>query len=150
MTYDCFYQQTACSTVILTLIMSLLSHYCICTSSKSCFGGLIEQSGYLVFTKKFRTLDPHLPIVWDKVLKKTVFFFDTFPNFRLSQEFTNHTFAIAFTPIRCLIPSLWALAGPRPAGYLLRTTCIREGVNKKNRFFLGLCPKLWVGGGPKS
>ena len=30
------------------------------------------------FTKKFRTFDPHLPIVWDKVLKKT-FFFDTFP-----------------------------------------------------------------------
>ena len=26
------------------------------------------------FTKKFRTFDPHLPIVWDKVLKKTVFF----------------------------------------------------------------------------
>ena len=28
----------------------------------------------VIFTKKFRTLDPHLPIVWDKVLKKTVFF----------------------------------------------------------------------------
>ena len=25
------------------------------------------------FTNKFRTLDPHLPIVWDKVLKKTFF-----------------------------------------------------------------------------
>ena len=25
------------------------------------------------FTKKFRTFDPHLPIVWDKVLKKTFF-----------------------------------------------------------------------------
>ena len=33
----------------------------------------------VIFTKKFRTLDPHLPIVWDKVLKKTVFFFYTFP-----------------------------------------------------------------------
>ena len=28
-------------------------------------------------------------------------------------------------------------------------TRVREGV-KKNRFFLGLCPKLWVGGGQKS
>ena len=28
----------------------------------------------VIFTKKFRTLDPHLPIVWDKVLKKNVFF----------------------------------------------------------------------------
>ena len=27
----------------------------------------------VIFTKKFRTLNPHLPIVWDKVLKKTVF-----------------------------------------------------------------------------
>ena len=27
-----------------------------------------------IFTKKFRTFDPHLPIVWDKVLKKTVIF----------------------------------------------------------------------------
>ena len=27
---------------------------------------------------------------------------------------------------------------------------IREGVKKNNRFFLGLCPKLWVGGGQKS
>ena len=26
---------------------------------------------------------------------------------------------------------------------------VREGVKKK-RFFLGLCPKLWVGGGQKS
>ena len=33
----------------------------------------------VIFTKKFRTLDPHLPIVWDKVLKKNGFFFDTFP-----------------------------------------------------------------------
>ena len=28
----------------------------------------------VIFTKKFRTLDPHLPIVWDKVPKKNVFF----------------------------------------------------------------------------
>ena len=33
----------------------------------------------VVFTKEFGTLDPHLPIVLDKVPKKT-FFFDTFPN----------------------------------------------------------------------
>ena len=33
---------------ILTLTMSLLAHYYTCTRSKSCFGGLIEQSGYLV------------------------------------------------------------------------------------------------------
>ena len=32
----------------------------------------------VVFTRKFGTLDPHLPIVWDRVPKKTVFF-DTFP-----------------------------------------------------------------------
>ena len=31
----------------------------------------------VVFTRKFGTLDPHLPIVWDKVPKKT-FFVDTF------------------------------------------------------------------------
>ena len=31
----------------------------------------------VIFTKKFGTLDPHLPIVWDKVPKKR--FFDTFP-----------------------------------------------------------------------
>ena len=37
---------------ILTLTMSLLAHYYTCTRSKSCFGGLIEQSGYLVFQKK--------------------------------------------------------------------------------------------------
>ena len=28
----------------------------------------------VIFTKKFGTLDPHLPIVWDKVPKKTFFF----------------------------------------------------------------------------
>ena len=28
----------------------------------------------VIFTKKFGTLDPHLPIVWDKVPKKKVFF----------------------------------------------------------------------------
>ena len=28
----------------------------------------------VIFTKKFGTLDPHLPIVWDKVPKKTIFF----------------------------------------------------------------------------
>ena len=33
----------------------------------------------VIFTKKFGTLDPHLPIVWDKVPKKT-FFLGTFPN----------------------------------------------------------------------
>ena len=27
----------------------------------------------VIFTKKFGTLDPHLPIVWDKVPKKTSF-----------------------------------------------------------------------------
>ena len=32
----------------------------------------------VIFTKKFGTLDPHLPIVWDKVPKKNGFF-DTFP-----------------------------------------------------------------------
>ena len=34
----------------------------------------------VIFTKKFGTLDPHLPIVWDKVPKKRGFF-DTFPYF---------------------------------------------------------------------
>ena len=32
----------------------------------------------VIFTKKFGALDPHLPIVWDKV-PKNVFFY-TFPN----------------------------------------------------------------------
>ena len=32
----------------------------------------------VIFTKKFGTLDPHLPIVWDKVQKKNCFFY-TFP-----------------------------------------------------------------------
>ena len=32
----------------------------------------------VISTKKFGTLDPHLPIIWDKVPKKNVFF-DTFP-----------------------------------------------------------------------
>ena len=32
----------------------------------------------VIFTKKFGTLDPHLPIVWDKVPNKTVFL-GTFP-----------------------------------------------------------------------
>ena len=30
-----------------------------------------------------------------------------------------------------------------------REFSVREGVKKK-RFFLGLCPKLWVGGGQSS
>ena len=30
-----------------------------------------------------------------------------------------------------------------------REDSVREGPKKK-RFYLGLCPKLWVGGGPKS
>ena len=44
----------------------------------------------VIFTKKFRTFDPHLPIVWDKVLKKKFFFFDTFPNLtiRILMEIT--------------------------------------------------------------
>ena len=32
----------------------------------------------VIFTKNYGTLGPHLPIVWDKVPKKT--FFYTFPN----------------------------------------------------------------------
>ena len=32
----------------------------------------------VIFIKKFGTLDPHLPIVWDKVPNKR-FFYDTFP-----------------------------------------------------------------------
>ena len=35
-----------------------------------------EKNGFLlkvIFTKKFWTLDPNLPIVWDKVPKKTFF-----------------------------------------------------------------------------
>ena len=28
--------------------------------------------------------------------------------------------------------------------------CLREGFKKKNRFFLGKGPKLWVGGGQES
>ena len=40
----------------------------------------VKITEWFFFTKKFRTFDPHLPIVWDKVLKKTVIIFDTFPN----------------------------------------------------------------------
>ena len=41
----------------------------------------------VVFTKKFATLDPNLPIVWDTVPKKPVFL-DTFPyqNIRFAQN----------------------------------------------------------------
>ena len=48
-------------------------HFCI-----TCFGTFLDvcsKNNWMgFFTKKFRTFDPHLPIVWDKVLKKTVFF----------------------------------------------------------------------------
>ena len=38
----------------------------------------------VIFTKKFGTLDPHQPIVWDKVPKKT-FFWDLPLNTRLNE-----------------------------------------------------------------
>ena len=49
----------------------------------------------VIFTKKFRTLDPHLPIVWDKVLKKTLFSFtpsliSTEGALRLPTTYDNH------------------------------------------------------------
>ena len=43
----------------------------------------------VVFTRKFGTLDPHLPIVWDKVPKKR-FFLDTFPK-KFKQYTPHHT-----------------------------------------------------------
>ena len=52
-------------------------HLCI-----TCFRTFLDvcskNNWMVIFTKKFGTLDPHLPIVWDKVPKKT-FFLDTFP-----------------------------------------------------------------------
>ena len=45
------------------------------------------------FTKKFRTFDPHLPIVWDKVLKNNVFF-DTFPYQDSRYIKTGNVFAV--------------------------------------------------------
>ena len=41
----------------------------------------------VVFTKEFGTLDPHLPIVWDKVPNKTVFF-GSFPE--AGYDFVQH------------------------------------------------------------
>ena len=47
----------------------------------ACFGTFLDvcskNDWMVVFTKQFGTLDPHLPIVWDKVPKKR--FFYTFP-----------------------------------------------------------------------
>ena len=34
--------------------------------------------------------------------------------------------------------------------HLNQNNSVREGVQKKLRFYLGLCPKLWVGGGQES
>ena len=43
----------------------------------ACFGTFLDvcskNDWMVVFTKEFETLDPHLPIVWDKDPKKTVF-----------------------------------------------------------------------------
>ena len=44
-----------------------------------------KNNWMVIFTKKFRTLDPHLPIVWDKVLKKNFFFLT--PSLRTSPVF---------------------------------------------------------------
>ena len=41
-----------------------------------------------------------------------------------------------------------AKAKERGAISILMDFLVREGLKKT--FFLGLCPKLWVGGGPKS
>ena len=42
----------------------------------------------VIFTKKFRTLDPHLPIVWDKVLKNGCFY--SFPKYLVLLEGIEH------------------------------------------------------------
>ena len=39
---------------------------------------------------------------------------------------------------------------PVPSASVELNGGVREGVKKSKRFFLGLCPKLWVGGGQKS
>ena len=41
-----------------------------------------------VFTKNFQTFDPHLPIVYDKVLKITVCFFGQLPKMIIALVFT--------------------------------------------------------------
>ena len=54
MIYYWFYLYSAFSTVIFTFTLSLLPHCCTGTRSKSCFGGLIEQSGYLVLYNRLK------------------------------------------------------------------------------------------------
>ena len=49
------------------------------------------------------------------------------------------------------ITSCCNLLFQRSAKSLLQNSSLiflREGAQKKTQFYLGLCPKLWVGGGP--
>ena len=46
----------------------------------------------VIFTKKFGTLDPHLPIVWDNVQKKP--FFYTFPKSSANDAFGRNDWVI--------------------------------------------------------
>ena len=50
----------------------------------------------VIFTKKFGTLAPHLPIVWDKVPKKNVFFKPSLTKKSIRMEIAPLSFAFAW------------------------------------------------------
>ena len=53
----------------------------------------------VIFTKKFGTLDPHLPIVWDKVQKKqTIYFWDLPLEIMFFQSLYNYIILDNFGP----------------------------------------------------
>ena len=49
MIYDCFYEHTAFFYWYINFHTVIIAHFCTCICTQSCFGGLIEQSGYLVY-----------------------------------------------------------------------------------------------------
>ena len=59
----------------------------------------------VIFIKKFGTLDPHLPIVWDKVPNKR-FFFDTFPYLKLKKD-NNLPFSFQNWILYPLLRNIW-------------------------------------------
>ena len=66
-----------------------------------------------IFTKKFRTLDPHPPIVQDFFLKKIVFFW--MPSLTLAFLPSSHTCEPSQNGRRPLHPSIWSCKEcPRP------------------------------------
>ena len=72
-------------------------------------------------------------------------------NIAIIQQLTLNQWFYCFN-FTCFQFTVWASVCyiPHLTRWSNLSSPLREGVKKNNRFLLGLCPQLWVGGGQKS